>query len=79
MEKIGNMPYIKSSDKAKHNEEYYRQRREEIAERKRQWYQANKDRIVARQRRQRREDRKQDKLAALTKATKLLAKEKHNS
>lgn len=70
------MPYVKESDKVKHNEEYYQRKREEIAERKRQWYQANKAKIVARQRRQRREDRKQNTLAALSQATKLLAESK---
>ena len=70
------MPYAEKEDKRKHDQEYYRQKREEIAERKRRWYQANRERIIARQRKQRREDRKQNTLAAVTKASKALATKK---
>lgn len=60
------MPYSDPNKKQKHNVLYAAANKAAIAERKRKWYQANKESITAKQRAYRREVAKQDDLARIS-------------
>jgi hypothetical protein len=73
------MPYKDPEKKKAHSKSYYAayrvQKLDEIKERQAEWYQENKEAIIPRQRRQRREQRSMQGMAIVQRVAQMMTRE----